>query len=175
MSLSIIAAALVLQVTAPASPPPTAKAVLETAQAQAKKEKKNVYVMFTASWCGWCKKHYEFMEQNKSFYDKNFVTVHIDVMENGDKKSLENAGGMEYLTKWKGGKSGIPYLVVLNPKGEVLGNSLMDQKDETSNIGHPVKDEEIAAYMKVLEKGAVNAKKADLDKLKKNLDAQEGR
>ena len=35
---------------------PTTESILSTAYNQAQKEKKNVFVIFSASWCGWCKK-----------------------------------------------------------------------------------------------------------------------
>lgn len=177
MSLSVvIAAALAFQVSAPAaSAPLPAKAVMEKAQATAAKEKKNVYVMFTASWCGWCKKHYAFMEANKDFYNKNFVVVHLDVLEQPEKKNLENEGGLGYMKQWKGEGAGLPFLAIVNPKGEFLGNSMFPQGDKQVNTGHPWADEEVAAYMKLVEKTVTHAKKDDLAKLKTNLLAQEGR
>jgi thiol-disulfide isomerase/thioredoxin len=186
MSLSVFAAALVLQVSAApvVETPAPAKVVLETAQAQAMQEKKNVYVMFTASWCGWCKKHYAFMEANKEFYDKNFVTVHIDVQEQPEQKNLENAGGMEYMTKWKGAEAGLPFLVIINPKGELLGSSLFPSKvkgpdgkemETMANTGHPWSDDEIAVYVKLLEKTVTHSSKSDIANLKSNMMAQEGR
>ncbi len=146
-----------------------AKLEIESAVAKAVKSKKNVYIMFTASWCGYCKLHKKFMDENKDFYSKNFEYIEIYVNESAELKNSETPGGAEYLKKWKGEKSGIPYLVVLNSKGEVLGNSLAKQDDGGSNIGHPMTEDEISTYMTLLSKAAPNASKADLEGIKAKL------
>ena len=84
---------LLLSVSAFATAPSTA-ALLDAAKAQAKLEKKNVLVIFHASWCGWCKRLDAFLDDagmGKLMKD-NFVILHLDVLENPDKKALENAG-----------------------------------------------------------------------------------
>lgn len=66
----------------------TATEILAKAQNQAKIENKNVFVIFHASWCGWCKK----MEKNmddpkvKSYFDSNYVKTFITVQERAEKR-----------------------------------------------------------------------------------------
>ena len=121
---------------------PTAAAVLNEARAQAKAEKKNVLVIFHASWCGWCKKFDAFLEDAamKPLIDRNFVVLHITVLEAKDHKNDENPGGDD-LFKSLGGDpktSGIPFFAFVNPAGKTLSNSNLPQpiKNET-NIGYP--------------------------------------
>ena len=38
------------------TPPPSADQVLKEAFKEAKAKKKKVFIKFSASWCGWCKK-----------------------------------------------------------------------------------------------------------------------
>jgi hypothetical protein len=82
--------------------------------------------------------------------DKNFVIVKLDVMESADKKALENPGGDAYMKLWHGEKSGLPFLVVLDEGGTQLINSNKTTKDESSNIGYPAKEDEIAHFLKML-------------------------
>lgn len=125
--------------------------LLASAKTQAAKEHKNVLLVFHASWCGWCK----LMEKNmnlpetKSFFDKNFVTTYIDVQERGEKKNLENPGGQELMNRLKGEEAGLPFWLVINPKGEVLTDSF-DDKGE--NLGSPATKEEVEFFVQKLKK-----------------------
>ncbi|MNK19046.1 Thiol:disulfide interchange protein DsbD [compost metagenome] len=128
-----------------------ADVVLNKALAQAKTENKNVLLVFHASWCGWCKLMEKNMElpTTKPLFDKNYVTAYLDVQERGEKKSLENPGGQELMNKYKGEKAGLPFWLMLSPKGEVLADSF-DEKGE--NIGSPASPEEVASFLVKLEK-----------------------
>jgi uncharacterized protein YyaL (SSP411 family) len=131
-------------------PPPTAVKLLTNARAQAQSEHKNVLVIFHASWCGWCKKLDEFLADKDmaKLMGANFVIVHMDVQENGDKKSLENEGGGEMMKEWNG--EGLPFSVILDANGKVLADSNLEP-GKKSNIGYPAKPEEVAHFMKMLE------------------------
>ena len=128
-----------------------ADVVLNKALTEAKAGKKNVLLMFHASWCKWCK----MMEKNmnlpetKPLFDKKFVTAYVDVQERGEKKSLENPCGQELMNKYKGENAGLPFWLILNPKGEVLADSF-NAKGE--NLGSPSTPEEVATFIAKLEK-----------------------
>jgi hypothetical protein len=154
--------------------PLPAKTLLERAQLQAAKENKNVYVMFMTSRNEWCQKHEDFVARYPDFYRRNFVTVRLTLFETPDRKHLENEGSPGYLTKWSGQQPGLPFFAILNPKGEMVGNSMFTQAGKTINLGHPWVDEEVDAYMKLLEKGT-HASKAELTEVKAKLQAQKGR
>lgn len=127
--------------------------VLNKAFTEAKTGKKNVLLVFHASWCKWCK----MMEKNidlpetKPIFDKRFVTAYVDVQERGEKKSLENPGGQELMNKYKGENAGLPFWLILNPKGEVLADSF-DAKGE--NLGSPATPEEVTAFIAKLGKAS---------------------
>lgn len=127
-----------------------ASIVLEKAMLQAKKEKKNVFVMYHASWCGWCKK----MEANlqneaiKPYFDKNYVTTFLTVQERKD-KSLENPGADEILKKYKADQSGIPFWQIYDADGKLLADSF-DSKGQ--NLGCPATKEEVAEFTDKLKK-----------------------
>lgn len=138
--------------------PKSAEVILANASAQAKKENKNIILIFHASWCGWCKKMDASMEDAKckKFFDDNYVTIHLTVEESKDKKDLENPGGSELKTKLMGEKAGLPFWVVLDKDGKLLFDSYMRNKGEAKdaagdNIGCPASDAEVAAFIAILK------------------------
>ncbi|ASW76232.1 thioredoxin [Chryseobacterium piperi] len=139
--------------------------LLNKALTEAKKENKNALLVFHASWCQWCK----LMEKNmnlpetKPLFDKSFVTVYLDVQERGEKKALENPGGQELMNKYKGENAGLPFWLVLNPKGEVLVDSF-NAKGE--NLGSPATPEEVDFFLTKLEKTS-RLNKAELQIIQK--------
>ncbi|HET6644506.1 MAG TPA: hypothetical protein VFG65_03310 [Fimbriimonadales bacterium] len=110
----------------------------------------------------------------QSFLD-NYVFVKIDVMESGDKKSLENPHGMDVMKALKGETSGLPFFAILNPAGKILIDSKMPvEGKEPQNIGCPVKPDEVAHFMHMLDKTAPRMSKAQKAKLADYLRKQDG-
>ncbi len=159
-----------------AKPADSAAEVLKAAQAKAKAERKNVMVIFHASWCGWCKKMDEFMERPefKKIFDANYVIVHLTVMENEAHKSDENAGGMDVMKSAGGENQGIPFYYISDPNGKMLINSRRKNgpDDEGSNIGHPAKPEEVDHFILMLRKTAPRMTGTQIESIKKFLLAQ---
>ncbi|ATN06198.1 thioredoxin family protein [Chryseobacterium indologenes] len=130
-----------------------ADVVINNALTEAKAAKKNVLLVFHASWCKWCK----MMEKNMNLpetqpiFDKRFVTAYIDVQERGEKKALENPGGQELMNKFKGENAGLPFWLVLNSKGEVLADSF-NAKGE--NLGSPATQDEVSDFIAKLGKAS---------------------
>jgi thioredoxin-related protein len=145
----LISAILVAQTT----PEPTDK-IMADAYKQAAKEKKNVMVVFHASWCGWCKKFDASVNDPacKDFFDKSFVIKHLTIMESADKKNLENPGAIELFDNNGGKGGGIPYFLIYDKNGKLLADSKMKPANpgpeaKSSNIGCPASDEEVAAFI----------------------------
>lgn len=150
--------------------PPAAKTIVADAQQKAKKQRKPVFVMFHASWCGWCKRLEAVMDRPefKKMFEANYQIVTLDVMEGDDKKvKLENPGGIDFMKEWGGEKSGLPFYVFLDDKGKKLADSNVMPKGQ--NIGYPGAPEEIEAFIELLKKTSSRWKTADLTKLKTYL------
>lgn len=134
----------------------TATKILSKASEQAKLENKNVFVIFHASWCGWCKK----MEQNletetiKPYFDANYVKAFITVQERKDKKNLETPEGDLVLEKFAGTNQGLPYWVILDSKGKILEDSRVNGE----NLGSPATEEEVGHLITKLENTSKNVK-----------------
>ena len=153
--------------------PKPATVLLEAAYKKAKKEKKTVLAMFHATWCGWCHKLEAVMAKPdfKKQFEKNYVIVNVDVLENGDKiAQFENPGGRDRMAELGGEKSGLPFYAFLNDKGEKLADSNVMPNAKTpevkdQNIGYPGAPEEIEAFMALIKRTAPKWAEADQDKL----------
>jgi uncharacterized protein YyaL (SSP411 family) len=135
--------------------PDSAQNILKAAVAEARSSKKNVFLMFHATWCVWCKKLETSLDnpEIKTLIDKNYVVAKIDLKERGDKiQTHENPGGQKILADFGGTQSGLPFIVFLNKKGKMIANSNVMPKNQ--NIGYPGSKEEIAAFIKLLKQTA---------------------
>jgi len=146
----ISTALLALSATAALADAPTADSLLAKANVQAKKEKKNVLVIFHASWCGWCHKLDNMLESKEvgPTMSKAYVVVHLVIDESPQHKAEENAGADKIRIKLEGEKAGLPFYAVLTPAGKKLGTSIAPG---TGNIGYPAAPNEIAHFMSILK------------------------
>ena len=134
-------------------------AELTAALKKAGTEKKNVIVMFHASWCGWCHKMDSSMNDAscKKMFDANYVTTHLTVDESAGKKNLETPGADAFRKKYHGENEGLPFWLILDKKGNLLADSRMLAPGETvakehSSVGCPASKEEVAYLISVLKK-----------------------
>ena len=142
------------------TPVPSATEILEKTYQQAKKENKNVFIIFHASWCGWCRKMDSSMNDPlcKKYFADNYVTVHLTIDESPTKKNLENPGAAEFNKKYHGDKAGLPFWLIMNPKGDLLGDALVRpvgaslQTEATEGIGCPASEKEVATFIALLKK-----------------------
>jgi thioredoxin-related protein len=140
----------------------SATIVMKNAMKLAQKENKNVFLMFHASWCGWCRKMDRHMndERCKAFFDKNYIIEHLDVMESGERKNLENPGAFDLLKSYKAEKSGIPFFVILDKNGKLLEDSF-DANGQ--NLGCPASKEEVDEFIRMLKAtSALNDKELEI-------------
>ncbi len=143
--------------------PAPAQDILNAALKKATVENRNVWLIFHASWCGWCKLLDKALEhpEIKGVIEEHYVVTHLDIMEmqKGKKDSLENPGGVEIAKKLGGEKSGLPFFAFLDGNGTKLADSNIMPKGE--NIGYPAAKEEIVEFGKLLEKTAPRMSEKD--------------
>jgi|GEM_PF-818252 len=123
---------------------PSANDARSQAEMTARADHKAVFLVFHASWCIWCKRLDAMMDDPtvKPVWDKYFVTVHIDGLENAAQKNQENSGWETMLDFYKGKGSGIPYFVFLGPSGGVLADSR-----DPANMGYPAGAKDESAFL----------------------------
>jgi thiol:disulfide interchange protein len=142
--------------------PRAADSVLSEGLDQAVAEKKIVFVHFGAPWCGWCHKMEAWMAQPSvaQMLDKAFVVVKIDI----DRMT----GGPEVLKRFAGEKEvGVPWFAFVNPTDNATLAKSVDPKG--SNIGFPVKPDEIEVFAQMLKKANTNLSQQDIDALLTSL------
>lgn len=151
-------ASLVLsQLTIAQPSPPSASDIFNEAQSVAAKENKKVFIIFHASWCGWCHRMDSSMNDPvcKKFFDDNFVVRHVVVSESPDKKNLENPGGEEMMKKYHGDGQGIPFWLIFDKDGKLLADSKIRKQgqgpDAGDNSGCPASEKEVAFFVDKLK------------------------
>ncbi|HEV8084241.1 MAG TPA: thioredoxin family protein [Chitinophagaceae bacterium] len=137
---------------------PDAELIMQKAIAEAAKSHRNVFIIFHASWCGWCHKMDNAMndEKLKTFFTENYVVVHLTVDESKDKKELENPGADELRKKYHGEQQGLPYWFILDTKGNFLADARsnacsVNANEKPINVGCPASVEEVNYFVKVIK------------------------
>jgi thiol-disulfide isomerase/thioredoxin len=144
-----------------------ARAVYDAAFAQAKAEKKRVFLHFGAPWCGWCHRLEDWMAEKNvaTLLAKDFVDVKIDEDRMKGAKELEARVRPPIGPKGEGG--GIPWFAFLDADG----NKLVDCQMPSGNItGYPAEVAEVEHFARMLERVRVRMTVEDVATLKKSLD-----
>jgi thioredoxin-related protein len=172
--IALILGALAGVVIGQSAKPRTAKEIMDSAYNEAQISNKNIFIVFHASWCGWCKRLERVLEtpEVKVILEKNYIITRLDVLEREEKiTELENSGGKEIMSKYGGEKSGLPFYAVIDHDGKQLANS--NCMPDSSNIGFPGSAEELEAFISILKKTSKSISESEfdliVDTIKKNL------
>lgn len=103
-----------------------AKELFQATLAKAKTENKNVFIIFSATWCGPCKllKNVIHDEYNIQYFEEHYIILELYDHEIGDNKLLENYGTDSILAEYKGDTTAVPYWLILNSSGKKLYGEL---------------------------------------------------
>lgn len=153
--LLLLMAFLVVSHPVYAQVPPSAADVLKEATEVAAKENKHVFIIFHASWCGWCHRMDSLMNSSncKPLFDQQYVIRHLVVNESEKNKGLENPGAAELMAAHNGAGQGIPFWLILDSKGNVLTDSRIRAEGSNQpgdNSGCPDTQEEVSYFARAL-------------------------
>lgn len=150
----------------------SAEDMLKEACKKAGKENKNVIVIFTASWCGWCHRMKNSMhdEDIKKYFEENFVEQYYVVDESADKKALETPGAAAFRKKYGGEGQGIPFWLLFDKEGNLLADSMRPDGSTGNklNVGCPADEPEVSYFISVLKK-TTRLKEDQLEKISKRF------
>ncbi len=141
-----------------AQSPLSATQIISAASTQAKQENKNIFVIFHASWCIWCRRMDTAMNDPAiaRYFSDNYVVKHMTVLESAKKKQLENPGAEELMNRYGGKNEGLPFWIILDNNGDYLFDSrerIADGKP-AENVGCPASEKEVAHLIAVLQKSS---------------------
>jgi len=159
--------------------PASAPEIMKEAFAIAKKQNKQVFIMFHASWCGWCHKMDTSLNDPsvKRFFDDNFIIRHLVVFESKGKENLENPGALEMLTKYDGKDEGIPFWLIFDKDENFVADSRMKATvngvEKRQNTGCPASKEEVEYFIEILKK-TTELKEDQLEKIRTRFRKNEG-
>jgi thioredoxin-related protein len=141
-------ALLLLTVPAWAAPVRSANQILKAAEVKAGHEHKKVFLIFHASWCGWCHKLDGLLNSSefKADFNSSYVIVHLTVREDAAHVADNSPGGEEMLDSLGGKDGGIPFFAFFDSKGHKLADSLAPQ-----NIGYPSEPKEVSHFMRIIK------------------------
>ena len=147
--------------------PPAAESVLTAAAKAGKPGKKNILVVFHASWCGWCRKLEGVLSapSAKEILERHYERAGLTVLERGEKEALENAGAEELLASIAGKDAGLPFTAVLDRKSR-LPIATSNTSGPGTNIGFPGKADELDRFVGMLRKGAPRMTAAEAETIR---------
>jgi thioredoxin-related protein len=158
--------------------PQPADQVLAAAEASAGAQNKNVWVIFGASWCVWCR-HLDALIDSPDagpILSRYFVVAHLTVEEHGDKASLDSPGGEAVMRRLGGAAGGLPFFAFVDATGQVLINSNRPVAGKSgANIGFPSAPEEVDWFMTMLHRAAPSLSAAQAQMIEQKLRARNGR
>lgn len=162
MTRSRFSVILVLLIaTLPAIAQSAADRIVSDAQANAASQKKNVFLIFSASWCGPCHQLDAFLQapDMQTIFDKYFVVARVHIAEDASKHPERNTPGSDALLQKLTGNdpkdTGVPFIVFVDSTGKPIVNSDRPSPGAAAeNIGYPFLPEEIGWFMEMLKRGA---------------------
>jgi thioredoxin-related protein len=129
---------------------------------QAKKEHKQVFLLFTQPNCEWCRRYdaYHSDPEVMQIIGKHFVLLKIDVME--------TPGGQYMFPEYDDKETeGLPLFSILDSGGITLVSSA----DSGQNIGFPTTPSEVDAYLKLMTSACPSLQSKEIDALRRKLES----
>lgn len=164
---SVVLGGMLLSGSVASAEPPSGESVLAAAAKAGKPGRKNILVVFHASWCGWCRKLEAVLSSPsaKEILERHYEKAGLTVLERGDKEALENAGAEELLTSLAGKDAGLPFTAVLDRKSR-RPIATSNTSGPGTNVGFPAKTDELDHFVGMLRKGAPRMTAAEAETIR---------
>jgi thiol-disulfide isomerase/thioredoxin len=139
---------------------PSASAILQRAETEARARHKNILLDFGASWCANCRLYDRFLNdpQMHPLLSRAFVFISMDTGERPtDARHADTPGGVAFEDSIGGKEAGWPFLVMLDANGNPIVDSNRPDPKSTmgkSNVGYPAAPEEVDWFVEMLRRGA---------------------
>ncbi len=140
--------------------PVDAEQALTAALERAGSEDKRVLVHVGNPYCGWCKVLTRFLHDHEDVLARDYVDLKID--------TLRMPHGDEVAARLRpAGSSGVPWMVILDARGEVLATSVGPE----GNCGYPVAPAEVEHFLSMLAGTKQRLTAEHLAEIRADLDA----
>ncbi len=127
-----------------------AENMLAEALSQAKTDNKKVFLIFSASWCGPCRRLARLLDTQKPELERHYVFVKLDIDRDDYAGSLRD----RYPESKNGG---IPWFAILDATGKELITSniaKLTRRTGSTNIGYPTTRKDFDHFAKMLKQTA---------------------
>jgi thiol-disulfide isomerase/thioredoxin len=127
-------------------------------------EGKRLFLLFYASWCGYCRLFERFLADPAAaaIINREFRVAPFRALERSDsQKALQLAGADDLFTRFaKTPAQGLPFFVVLNGEGGPVATSVSPASGR--NIGFPLGKGDLDTFEKILTRAAPRITAAEL-------------
>lgn len=130
-------------------------------------EGKRLFMLFYASWCGYCRLFDNLLAdpQASAIINREFKVFHMRALERTEAlKARQIAGADEMYRRFATPSSGLPFYVVFDDAGEPVVTSIAPDSGE--NIGFPVAKHDLDQFEKIMKRGAPKLTREELATLR---------
>ncbi|WP_184223788.1 thioredoxin family protein [Granulicella aggregans] len=152
--------------------------MLTHAEATAKRQHKNVMLVFTASWCGPCHLLQNFLADPaiRPIFDRHFVKVTVFHAEHVRRRDTPGADQM--LDSLQDTDTSIPFIAMLGGNGKLIVDSVRPVygrgRDIEYNIGFPYDPNSQVWFLEMLRRGAPSLTSSETQTIRKWLFQHKG-
>jgi thiol-disulfide isomerase/thioredoxin len=168
ISAAVLGIACLAPVSARGAAPVAADDEVRRELELSKGEGKRLFLLFYASWCGYCRLFDRFLADPAAaaIINREFRILHMRTLErSAAQKALQLAGADDVFTRFaKTPAAGLPFFVVFNGEGGPMATSLSPR--DGRNIGFPIGKGDLDVFEKILARVAPAITTAELGVLR---------
>jgi hypothetical protein len=169
--MSLLASALMYATGQGQTHPPAAREILRAATVRAGQEGKQVFVMFSATWCQPCRVTDEFLRRKEvaEVLHRYYIVAKISGFARKD-TDLQNAGAEQEKDRLARG-SGLPAFAILDSKGVLLSDLVVKEAGVRVRFSVPPGKTRVGPFLKHLHELNPKISDDDLWKLRRLMES----